>query len=78
MRTQPFPHRTEAENAALDRLQNTTYATDDAPHLKTQRITMSSDYERQNVEDKSMVDAQGAAANLWWYNFNSTENRRGL
>ena len=73
-----FPHRTDEEQAALDRLQNTAYATDDAPHLKTQRITMSSDYERQNVEDKSLVDAQGAAANWWWYQYNSGENRRGL
>ena len=72
-----YPHRTDAEQAALERLAGTPYAQDDAPHLKTQRITLSADYDNANLSDKAMVDTQGVADNWYWYETNRIANRAG-
>jgi hypothetical protein len=72
-----YPHRTDAEQAALDRLHTTPYALDDAPYLKTQRITLSSDYDNANLTDKAMVDTQGVADNWYHYERNRVENKAG-
>lgn len=72
-----YPHRTDAEQAALERLAGTPYTVDDAPYLKTQRITLSADYDNANLTDKAMVDTQGVADNWYHYERNRVENRAG-
>ena len=72
-----YPYRTDAEEAALVRLASTPYATDDAPHLKTQRITLSADYDNANLTDKAMVDTQGVADNWWRYERDRAANLAG-
>lgn len=62
-----FPHKDDQDRAALSRLASTAYAEDDMPFLRTQRYSLSPDYENSDVIAKQRVDTQGAMENLWWY-----------
>jgi len=62
-----YPYRTDDEQAALNHLAHSPFAFDDKPYLTTQRYSMSG-YEPRDVQRKALVDAQGAAENLWWLN----------
>ena len=55
-----YPYPTEEDVAALDRLPHTAYAEDDMPFLRTQRYSLSPDYEESDVTAKARVDMQGA------------------
>jgi hypothetical protein len=55
-----YPHRSEAQEAALARLPATKYSEDDMPFLSTQRYSLSPDYEPSDVVAKAQVDLQGA------------------
>lgn len=65
-----FPHKDEKDIAALSRLASTAYAEDDMPFLRTQRYSLSPDYEASDVTSKQRIDLQGAMENLWWLNYN--------
>lgn len=55
-----YPFRTEAQEAALNRLPSTAYAECDMPFLFTQRYSISPDFENSDVLAKRQVDVQGA------------------
>ena len=55
-----YPHRTEAQEAALTRLPATKYSEDDMPFLFTERYSLSPDYEVSDVLAKRQVDVLGA------------------
>ena len=55
-----YPYRTDAQQAALNRLPATKYSEDDMPFLATQRYSLSPDYEPSDVIAKQQVDTQGA------------------
>jgi hypothetical protein len=61
-----YPHKDDADIAALDRLPGTAYATDDKPFLATQRYSLSADYEFDDVSAKVRVDMQGCLDNQYW------------
>jgi len=65
-----FPHKDEQDLTALSRLASTAYAEDDMPFLRTQRYSLSPDYEASDVAAKQRVDLQGAMENLWWLEHN--------
>lgn len=65
-----FPHKDEQDLAALRRLASTAYAEDDMPFLRTQRYSLSPDYEPSDVTAKQRVDIQGALENQWWLEHN--------
>jgi len=54
-----YPYRTDAQQAALNRLPATKYSEDDMPFLATQRYSLSPDYEPSDVIAKLQVDLQG-------------------
>ena len=62
-----YPYRTDDEQAALEHLPNSPYAFDDKPYLYTKRLSLSG-YEKRDIERKAMVDSQGCAEDLWWFN----------
>ena len=55
-----YPHRTEAQEAALTRLPATKYSEDDMPFLFTERYSLSPDYEPSDVIAKRQVDTHAA------------------
>jgi hypothetical protein len=63
-----YPHKDELDIAALNRLPHSAYAEDDMPFLRTQRYSLSPDYEPSDVVAKQRVDVQSAMENLWWMN----------
>ena len=60
-----FPYPTDEDVAALDRLPHTMYAEDDMPFLRTQRYSLSPDYEVSDVLAKARVDMQGSMEMQW-------------
>lgn len=60
-----YPHRDDAQQAALTRLPSTKYLDDDKPFLSTQRYSLSPDYEPSDVIAKLQVDTQGAMDMQW-------------
>jgi hypothetical protein len=65
----PIEMKNEAYEAALGRLQVSAYASEDQPHLFTERYSLSSDYEKADVDAKAIVNVVGAADNLYWLNY---------
>ena len=61
-----YPHRTDAQEAALNRLNSTAYATEDKPFLFTERYSLSADYDPSDVVAKRQVDLHGAMDNFYW------------
>ena len=61
-----YPHRTEEQQAALDHLQHSPYASDDTPFTSLNRFCLTG-YEPVDVLSKAMVDVQGTQDNSWWY-----------
>ena len=55
-----YPHRSDTQQASLDRLPSTKYLEDDKPFLSTQRYSLSPDYEPSDVLAKQQVDTQAA------------------
>ncbi len=64
-----YPHRSEAQEAALARLPATKYSEDDMPFLFTERYSLSPDYDYSDVLAKRQVDVQGNQDNQWWLAF---------
>ena len=64
-----YPYRTEAQEAALDRLPVTAYADIDKPFLFTERYSLSPDFENSDVVAKSQVDLHGCLDNQYWMNY---------
>ena len=65
-----YPYRSDEQTTALDRLPSTMYTEDDAPFLRTQRYSLSPDYEPSDILAKQQVDAQGTMDNMYWYTVN--------
>lgn len=65
-----YPFRNPAEESALERIPQTPYSVEDMPFLKTNRYSLSSDFEAHDVLSKEILDRHGVKDNLWWYNFN--------
>ncbi len=61
-----YPYRTEAQQAALERLPATPYAEADRPFLFTQRYSLSPDYDPSDVVAKQQVDLHGCIDNQYW------------
>lgn len=59
----PFPD--EADLAALERMPRSAYAEDDMPYLRTQRYSLSPDYDPADVTAKQRLDMQGALDMQW-------------
>jgi hypothetical protein len=60
-----YPYRTEAQEAAVNRLPATAYAEIDRPFLFTQRYSLSPDFEPSDVVAKQQVDLHGSMDMLW-------------
>jgi hypothetical protein len=50
---------------ALARLQSSAYSKEDQPYLFTERYSLSSDFEKADVDAKGIVNTVGAADNLY-------------
>ena len=61
-----YPHRTDPQEAAIERLPATAYAEIDRPFLFTQRYSLSPDFENSDVIAKQQVDLHGTMDNLYW------------
>ena len=64
-----YPFKDELDVAALERLPRSAYAEDDMPFLRTERYSLSPEYEGSDVIAKKRVDMQGALEMQWWLNF---------
>jgi hypothetical protein len=62
-----YPYRTDAQQAALERLPATPYSKDDMPFLATQRYQLSPNYDPSDVVAKEQVDLHGCLDNQYWY-----------
>jgi hypothetical protein len=69
-----YPYRTGIAQAILEHMPSSPYASDDHPYLSTERYSIVG-YEPRDVADKKALDAQGAAANYWWYLHNQQMDR---
>lgn len=65
-----YPYRNDDAQAAIERMPSTHFGQDDKPEQHTQRYSLSPDYEDKDLDDKSRLNSQGAADNLYWYNKN--------
>jgi hypothetical protein len=68
-----YPYRTDEEQAALEHLPSTPYATDDKPYRSTNSFSLTG-YEPVDIVQKSLVDKHGVMDNEYWYNQTREEN----
>jgi len=68
-----YPYRTDREQATLDHLPSSPYASDNTPYLSTARYSIIG-YEPRDVEDKRALDMSGAADNAYWYRKTKEDN----
>ena len=61
-----YPHRTEAQQDALEHLPHSPYATDDTPFNSLNKFSQTG-YEPVDVLSKALVDLQGTQDNIWFY-----------
>jgi hypothetical protein len=61
----PTELKDEKYEAALARLQISAYSKEDQPYLFTERYSLSSDFEKADVDAKVIVNTVGAADNLY-------------
>lgn len=62
-----YPLRDERQQKAMDDLPSSPYATTDKPFLFTQRYSVTGGFEPYQLQDKELVDDQGAQDNQYWY-----------
>jgi hypothetical protein len=68
-----YPYRSTEQQSDLERLPDTQFYSDDKPFLKTERYSLSPDYEPSDINCKRNVDAQSAQDNQYWFELSHTQ-----